>query len=289
MKFVFIGHNYETGSQHMRGVAMAKALQSQGIDAKYTINEKIRNVVIDKDTVCVFIKVVWPETLKLARKNGARLVYDVIDSWVWSNVKHNWDYVIASNKEHKQYLSTLCDSKIVIIPHLHANKRYQKPISKLETIGYIGLDKQFSITAEMQKFCKKADLNWYQSGGGDPKTVEKETLNLDLGLIYATPEMGKLGLNYENTIKFKPATKLTNLFSYGIPTLFNPTTSFDEVVAQDNELQYLRINSIDEMCRKIIELKKHPEKLVNLSNRCYALSEKYDQSQAKEYYLRFTE
>lgn len=286
MRFVFIGHNYETASMYMRGISIAKALQRQGIEAHYVINEKIKSVLIDKETICVFIKVVWPDTLKLAKDAGAKCVYDIIDNWTWSNLRHNWDFVIASNKEHHKFITEQNISSIVI-PHLHTNfNKTRKAISTIKTVGYIGLDKQFVITKEMKGFCSKSGLKWHQGGGGDYKTVEKETLQLDLGLTFVMPAISKSGLNYDNIMKFKPATKLTNYFSYGIPALFNPTTAFTELISADPELQYLVVFKIEDIFNKINELRKNTTKFNDISNRCYALADKYHMNNAKEYYSR---
>jgi hypothetical protein len=264
---------------------MSNALNKQGVEAHYTINEKIKDVKIDKNTICVFIKVVWPDTFNRAQQAGAHLVYDIVDNWTWSNLNHPWDCVIASNKAHKAHIESLVKSKVVIIPHLHTNIiRRRKEIKKILTIGYIGLDKQFSITADATRFCKKAALKWYQASGGDAKTVEKETMILDLGLIYATPAMNQLGLKYDYIIKYKPATKLINLFSYGIPALFNPTTAFLEVIEQDEKLKYLIVNSKEEMFKKVWELKNDLKKFNILSDHCYGIAEKYHSDHASEYY-----
>ena len=291
MRFVFIGHNYETASMHMRGVSITNALNKQGIEAHYTINEKIKTVKVDKSTVCVFIKVVWPDTLARVKAAGARLVYDIIDNWTWSNLNHPFDYVIASNEAHKAHIESLVGKKkrVVIIPHLHTNPtRKRKTINNLNTVGYIGMDKQFAMTNEAIDYCKKAGLKWFQAAGGDAKCVERDTMMLDLGLVYAAPEMGQYGLKYDYVVKYKPATKLTNLFSYGIPALFNPTTAFLEVVAQDEELRYLVVNSKEEIYKKIWELKNDPKKLRFLSDHCFALAEKYHMDHAREYYTKLT-
>ena len=287
MRFVFIGHNYETASMHMRGISIANKLNKQGIEAHYTINEKIKHAKLDGKTVCVFIKVVSPDTYARAKQAGSHLVYDIIDNWTWSNLNHSWDCVIASNDAHKAYIESLGKKRVVVIPHLHTNvARRRKDINSIRTVGYIGLAKQFGATHEAADFCKKAGLRWYQATGSDAKTVEQETMTLDLGLIYATPAMNQSGLKYDYVVKYKPATKLTNLFSYGIPALFNPTTAFLEVIEQDEKLQYLVVNSKEEMFKKVWELKNDPKKLKIISDHCYGIAEKYHMDRASEYYKK---
>ena len=44
MKFVFVGYNHDTGSQHMRGVEIVKSLIKSGIDAKFILNDDIKKI-----------------------------------------------------------------------------------------------------------------------------------------------------------------------------------------------------------------------------------------------------
>lgn len=282
---VLVTYNQRTGSQHMRGWAVYDALKRAGRDVHIVTNDNLKDAPIDRSSTVIIVKTIISETIAHCKKRGAYMVYDIIDNWNWKTLTMGWNAIIASNNEHAKFMAKHHKGKIVTIPHLHTNvSRKRISNTDIKTIGYIGMDKQFALTKEMQTFCAKSGLQWHQSAGGDPVQTETETLKLDLGLIYATSAMSELGLNFEYVMKYKPATKLTNYFSYGVPALFNPTVAFMEVVDQDPKLKYLVVNSPGEMYNKINELRAKPEIYKDLSDRCFALAERYHLDNAPKYY-----
>jgi hypothetical protein len=300
MRFVFIVYEAKgkprTGSQHMRGYAIVDALKRQGVETHVVTHEDLRNAPIDKHSICIIVKAITPDIVSHAKKRNATVVYDMIDNWNWKvlnmpqtvkgmPLSFGFDVVIANNKAHAAHISKYYNGRITIIPHLHTNiHRKRKSIDVINTIGYIGLDKQFALTKEMTQYCNNNKLQWYQANGGDYQTVEQETLKLDVGLIYATNAMQSEGLNYEYVMKFKPATKLINYFSYGIPALFNPTIAFIEAIESDPKLKYLIVNTPIDIYNKINELRENNTLYKDLSNRCFSLSEIYHLDNAKRFY-----
>lgn len=302
MRFVFVvfksSGRPRTGSQHMRGYAVIEALKRQGVETHIVTHENLQDAPIDKNSVCIVIKVVMPSTVAHIKKRGATIAYDIIDNWNWkvfnmTQTERNFtkllafDTVIATNKAHAAHIAKYHNGKIVIIPHLHTNvNRKRKGLNDIKTIGYIGQNEQFALTKEMTQYCNNNGLQWYQTNGGDYQTVEQETLKLDVGLIYATNAMQSEDLNYEYVMKFKPATKLINYFSYGIPALFNPTVSFMEAISSDPVLKYLVVNTPEDIYKKINELRENIELYKDLSNRCFSLSETYHLDNAKRFYTQ---
>ena len=269
----------------MRGWAIYDSLKRAGMDVHIVTNDNLKAAPIEKGTVVVIVKTIIPETIAYCKKRGAYMVYDIIDNWNWKALTMGWNCVIASNFEHAKFLTRHHKGKVVVIPHLHTNvDRKRISSTEIKTVGYIGMDKQFAITNEMQIFCAKSGLQWHQSAGGDPVQTETETLKLDLGLIYATPAMTALGLNYEYVMKYKPATKLTNYFSFGVPALFNPTVAFMEAIDPDPKLKYLVVNSPSDIYKKINELRANPEMYKSLADKVFVLAEKYHLDNAPKFY-----
>jgi len=287
MKFVFITYNNTTASMHMRGTMPAQALRRAGHDVYCVTHGEVENTPMDQNTICVVVKVINQDVISYIKRRRAKIAYDMIDNWNWNNLNSNFDYVIASNESHAQHIKKFYNGKIIIIPHLHTNvARRRKSIPSIKTIGYIGMVKQFDISNEMLNFCIKRNFTWFQAGGSKIATVENETMKLDLGVIYISQAMEKLGLKYEYIRNFKPATKLTNLFSYGIPCLFNPTVSFMEVVASDPGLNFLVVRNKNEIFSKIDKLYNNFNKFKELSDRCYSIANNYHLDNADKYYSR---
>lgn len=288
MKYIFILYDYGTASMNMRGIAVSESLRKAGIDARCVTNDQLNDVKFDKDTIATIIKVPQESTINHLRRHNAKIVFDIIDKFNWESLlKLDFDCVIAANQVHQNKISNYFKKQIVIIPHLHTNAaRKQKTISTINTVGYIGQSIQFPISSDMQKYCHKRGIKWFQAGGDKAKTVEEETLNLDLGVVYIDKSIERHGLDYESVANYKPATKLTNMFSYGIPALFSPTASFMEAIAPDPVLQFLVVNSVDEIYKKVDQLRADNDLYHDLSKRCLIIAENYHIDHASKYYGR---
>lgn len=293
MRYVFILHNFTTPSQVMRGINIAAELNRCGIEARCVTQGDLKSVKVDRKTVCVMVKVFDKAVVNYVRKHKGIMVYDQVDKFDnWDNLKTNFDYIIACNESHVNKIKSInSKSKIVLIPHLHAVKKPRKIITKIDTIGYVGQIIQFCMENEIEKYCMHNKLKWYVSEGNMPKTYESETLNVDLGVIYVDDTVHKNStkhvLNHKNIMKYKPATKITNYFSYGIPCLFVPYDSFLEVIKPKPDLNYLVVNSKKEVLEKIDELRSNSKLLASLCDDCYELGQQYNISKVKSYYTLF--
>lgn len=270
----------------MRGLAITKALKKAGFDAQYINNDQLNDVQIDDDTIGIIVKIPYLDTIKHLRNCNAEIVFDPIDNWKWGNLQFGYDIILANNKVHARQLARFFNGKIVIIPHLHTNiNRLRKKTSIIKMIGYIGSPKQFGMTEEMKTYCAENDLEWFQTSSDNTEIVNEVTQKLDIGVIYLDKSMERFGLNYNNVVTYKPATKLINVLSFGIPCLFTPTVAFMEVVDMDKALDFLVVRSKKEVYEKINALKDDASLYQNLADRCAAVSEYFHTDNAVEYYI----
>lgn len=293
MRYIFVLHNFTTPSQVMRGVNIAKELNRCGIEAHCVTQGDLKSIKIDKKTICIMVKVFDKSVVNYVRKHKGIIVYDQVDKFDdWDILKTEFDYIIACNESHIDKIKSInSKSKVVLIPHLHVVTKPRKFITGINTVGYVGQIIQFCMEDEIKKYCTRNRLKWYVSEGNIPKTYESETLNVDLGVIYVDDTVHKNStkhvLNYKNIVKYKPATKITNYFSYGIPCLFVPYNSFLEVIKPKPNLNYLVVNNKDEVLKKIDELRSNQQLLTSLCDDCYELGQQYNISMAKNYYTLF--
>lgn len=286
MNYVFIIQTTQLGSAVMRGVAVTRALQLAGVDAQCITNNKLHKARIGPDTVAFIVKQPHPETIKHLRAKKATVVFDPVDTDVWSHLGLGYDIVLANHARHAKHISTVFKGPVVIVPHLHTNtERCRKDVQEVKTLGYVGLPHQFSITEDMERYCGERGFLWRQSRSEDTQTVHEMTMAIDLGVIYLDKSLERQGFSFHHAIKYKPATKLINMLSFGIPCLFTPTVAFMEVVSLDPTLRFLVVNSVDQLYEKIDTLISDKALYRDMAIRGAAVSERFHMDRAKELYV----
>jgi hypothetical protein len=287
-KFVFVIYNNETASMHMRGIAVSKALNRHNIESQCITNEQISKVNIDENTICVIIKVPFERTISHIKKHNGKIAFDPVDSWDWNRLKFDHDIVIAAHDKHANHMAQFYKGPIISIPHLHTNvNRTRKKVGQISTVGYVGQHLQLTAGIELKEYCRLNKLKWHMANKKTHSEIEKETLTIDIGVVYVdkSVEDRGLNLNYNNIIDFKPTTKMMNFFSYGIPCIVNDGYySFGQVINADKDMSWLSVKDKHDLLKKISLLRDR--KLYSiLSNKCYAAAEPYHLDNAVEYYV----
>ncbi len=285
MNYVFIVQN-RLGSAVMRGIAVARALRVAGVSARCVTPDQLRKARISRDTVGILVKAPHPWAINHLRRHKATVVFDPVDTLEWHHVGRDYDIVLANNQVHADRISTLFKGDVVVVPHLHTNvQRVRKDVKEIQTVGYVGLPQQFSITAAMKAYCAKKKLRWRQGRSEVTRTVNKMTMKLDLGVIYLDESIERYGFSLHHAVTYKPATKLINVLSFGIPCLFTPTVAFMEVVDLEPALRFLVVDSVDQLHEKIDALVADKDLYGELAKRAVAASEHFHMDRAKEFYV----
>lgn len=283
MSIVFVIDDLTAGNAYIRGILPASGMINNKIDAKYCVANSFNpESVDDKDTV-VFVKYDRLNQSSQVKKNGARVVLDVVDSKKhWMQHRDNLDALIVNTESSRHIIRKTHGFKgpIFKIPHILTNfnkdyigqKRKKLP-EKIKTIGYLGVSDTFTDSQLFHNFCKENNLNWYQNQPSI-NSNEETTLNLDLGCINFVHENKRIGGSYTIT---KPSAKVLNLFSYGIPALFSPYESYIDAIATYNhkELLWCVCGSKEAMFDKIKILQNDRQLYTQLSDSAFNLSKNF--------------
>lgn len=171
--------------------------------------------------------------------------------------------VIAVSENSYDTLKAELPNKIVLIPHHHINfKRAKRPMSKIDTFGYIGSPSPtaFKTYNEIGEELSKLGFNF--------KTVFNYKTRQDAVDLYMGIDVMVIA-PWEDTNPHKIPTKIINAASFGVPTIAYPLAGYKEI-----EGCYVRANNIDEL---LAEAQKFRDKdyYNEWSNKVALMAEKY--------------
>ena len=207
------------GSGEIRGTQMAEYLGAR-LNPEYGYE-------VD---VCVYVKIQPPETYPM--KSYLDII-DGIERMGWIK-KHRDIGVIASSKSGMDYLAKNITNDLFYIPQHHCNfERHKREDREIRTIGVVG-GKGAIMNDEIKR--KLDILHIKPSNRVDAVRAYKQ---LDIQVIW------RLSSN-----PLKNPLKIINAASYGIPTIAYPSKAYEEM-----EGYYYPVWTVDEMIKKIKELK----------------------------------
>jgi hypothetical protein len=276
----------------MRGVFTSKALNSIGYKTSCILDKDLDVEKIESEKIFVFVKYDNLGLTEKVKQKGSTVVFDIVDSKKsWLEYKSNIDFVIAGSDVHIQHIRSNFSGECLRIPHVITNTcdnfklQFRKSLeSEIKTIGYIGTPKTFTDPNDFHNYCVSNDMKWLM---GMPTVTANNNIQMttcvDLGCIYYTHEKQRFGGTVTST---KPATKLMNFFSFGIPALFTHYDSYVEEIVRYgyHDLLWCLCNSKHSMFDKIKILRRDNSFYKSLGDQSFELSRNFHVSKIEEIY-----
>jgi len=293
-ELIFVITNADSGSAFMRGTFISKVLHKKGYKVSLVLDRDLNVADINEEKTVVFVKYDMLCLSKKIKERGGRVVFDVVDSKKhWLEHQENIDTIIAGSNVHIQHMKNISSFKGLFfrIPHVITNTckdyelQYRRQLgNEIKKIGYVGTPSTFTDTNDFYQYCNENNMSWF-SGMPTPRLGNNAdmTMPLDLGCIHYTHEKQRFGGTITST---KPATKLMNFFSFGIPTLFTHYDAYvEEIVRYDyHDLLWCLCNSKQSMFDKINILKNNIELYKDLGEQSFQLSRNFHVSKIEKIY-----
>jgi hypothetical protein len=234
----------------------------------YNDQERIDTNIVRDCNEIIFVRNFLPGLAQQLRSTGKRVGFDLLDrpvadvhklyrtgiddpqvDWsVYSNIP--CDFLIVNNDLTKRMiLEHRRDLSVHVIPHHSCNFKEvenDKP-EKIKTVGYVGLSDQISHQEEIRNYLMNLDVELVVTNPQSRHEVIEAHKKIDVGLIFLNR-----GDYYENVLKFKPNTKLTNFQSFGIPTIACGYQSFLEF-GGDAFLRVETLQNVFDALKNVIE------------------------------------
>ena len=270
-------------SGKIRGIQTASHAGGKFFDSAAVPVESLSNIVI-------LIRNQAGDFAKFLKSRDHIVGYDLLDMPVGdlifrqknvdfgSYIDEAIDFYIVNNSYQKDELSKHTNSRIFIIPHHTVNFENLRTChgKSAKRFAYVGLPSQIDNVEEIEEFCKSlgAEFKIY-----DPKSREdcvSFLKDIDVGIIY----LDKENKWYNEIIAQKPATKLVNFQSFGIPTICTKYNSFKEFGGGAN----IFVNDFEQL-KKSIKMVIEDENLrTEISERAYLNAQKYSIDNVSNYY-----
>lgn len=292
MSIIFVLDNLVAGNAYIRGMLVVMGMKAKSIDAEYVVAKDFNPTTVSENDTVVFVKYDRLGQSSEVKKQGAKVVLDIVDSKKhWFTHRDNLDALIVNTESSKSIIRNRFNFKkpIFKIPHILTNfskdlasQKRKSLSSKPKTLGYIGVSETFTDSNFFENFCNSNGLKWYQSEAS-VATNDASTMEIDLGCINFSHESDRIGGTYTMT---KPSAKLLNLFSYGIPALFSPYESYIDAISSYgyHDLLWCVCGSKHAMVDKVKILIDDHELYKAMSNMSYELSKNFHISNAVNIY-----
>ena len=278
----FVGMS-KRSSGKIRGIQIANHLGVKFFDSSAVPVEDLEKIII-------LIRNQAGDFAKFLKSREHIIGYDLLDMPVGdlifrqknvdfsSYVEEAIDFYIVNNTYQKEELAKHTDSTVFIIPHHTVNFENIRSSTgaKAKRFGYVGLPSQIDSVKEIEGICNSlgAEFNIY-----NPKTREECVSclsEIDVGIVY----LDKNNQWYKEIINQKPATKLLNFQSFGIPTICTRYNSFKEFGAGAN----IFINDFNQLKNAIKMIIEDEDTRKEISDRGYENAQNYSIDKIGEYY-----
>jgi hypothetical protein len=263
LRICFVVSSFSVGSAHLRGVQVSNALVRLGIDSQvhsWLEFEEDAALHLSGFDVYLFVKE-WNHDIALKIKNdtNCKVVLDILDNYLLHDrlIRRDSKYelidaLIVSNTHHKIALHCLgfgVTKPIWVIPHHHTNfhcwaNNTAKPVQCIGFQGDITNRLPEELEQDLRDFCNSRGMKWrafythttqescaHLSPTEINTVIHEQLRSIDIGIIFppVLPD-GITGVDERvwRYLLFKPATRLINFFSHGIPTICYPYVSFLE-------------------------------------------------------------
>jgi hypothetical protein len=154
------------------------------------------------------------------------------------------DFYIVNNDIMLNEMKKVTDKPVYVIPHHNCNflKKHNMLKGRPKRLGYIGLPEQTIHEDSMISLCKKLDISFTSQDVTSHDQLDEAFSKIDIGVVYFDRIESKK--EYQDKILlYKPATKLSNFQSYGIPTVCLPYESFKQFGGSKN----IFVNNFEEL------------------------------------------
>ncbi len=170
------------------------------------------------------------DTVARIRDAGVVQVWDPLDRYDWRAIGRYAPYVdafLAANHTHAVVLRRRYGLPATRIPHHHCNMDEVTiaPDRTPATLGYIGGRDYWPLN---RRLVRRLDYPVFSSVE-TPRPMVEGYLGVDVGFAYRVDA---------NAVSYKPATKLVNFMSFGIPSVLNPETGYLEVARHGEACLY---------------------------------------------------
>ena len=269
MKVCFVVKDLRVGSALLRGYQVSQALSQLGVLSRTIDWDGLTTEVLsdlDDWDIVLFVKEWSPDlAAKIKQQTSARLILDVYDNYnLHKTIDREGDHCelvdafIVTGVYHQIALKRWFlgeDRPIGIIPHHHTNfasvvNDITKPIKTVGFQGDFSNHLSRALERKLQHFCDSHNLEWLTFYG--QKTAKQcvdlpfmEVNNIihhqlsliDVGIIFPPKRVpGKPPPSVHDPLfellLYKPATRLLNFLSHGVPTICYPYISHLEVCVQ---------------------------------------------------------
>ena len=233
---------------------------------------------IGSNPITIIVRNHIPTAAAIHRKAGKLVGYDVCDMpagdafFGKKNISieqychPDYDFFIVNNDSCAKDLMQHTDKPVYVIPHHTVNyEAFKNEVrEKVQRIGYVGLPEQLSRSKEISDYCKGKGIDFFSAHPNSREECDAAFRKIDIGIVFLdssthNPELLKL------VKRFKPNTKMSNMQSYGIPTV---SVSYDSY-EQFGKGVFVRVENIDELISEIDSLIDNYDKRSSLSGRSY--------------------
>jgi len=268
MKICFIVYALNVGSAFLRGYQITESLARHNIEAHILdwpdLTIKLSREKSLEYNIFIFVKEWSPELVSMIKKkSNAKIIIDIVDNYQlhdeFSYNKVSYDlvdvFVVPTTYQKMLLTQRFLNYKkkpVWVIPHHHTNfyNLINDVIRPVNCIGFQGtVSNRIPKTLEkkLKFFCKSHKIKWKSFFTRGIKIlynslsiseinllVQHQLDNIDIGIIFP-PDNSSISNPIEREkftmelLLFKPATRLLNFLSHGIPTICYPYTSYLEV------------------------------------------------------------
>jgi hypothetical protein len=228
-KTLFVYRRSWFGSAQIRAFQIGQALGSDTLG----VRDLTPDIAGSYDAI-VYVKTFPPnKLLEQIRARGVKQIFDPIDEFRWWKIwlcKSFVDAFIASNLSHAFYLEKRFGAPAVVLPHHHCNYDELRipPGRTPPTLGYIANDKRWRLNRRIAQRLSLPIVTSFSQREGR-KGLPEIFMSVDIGFEFR---------NEPTDLRFKPATKVVNFMSFGIPSVLPPEIGYLEVARHGEQCLY---------------------------------------------------
>lgn len=197
-----------------------------------------------------------------------------------------YDFFIVNNDLCASDLRQHTDKPVYVIPHHTVNYDAAKNEvrERVQRIGYVGLPEQLSRSQEISKYCKGKGIEFFSAHPNSREECDAAFKKIDIGIVFLDSSTHNAEL-LSLVKRFKPNTKISNMQSYGIPTV---SVSYDSY-EQFGKGVFVRAENIDELISGIDSLVSDFDTRISLSARSYEVGCEVSVERVAKMYARMAE
>jgi len=268
MKICFIVYALNVGSAFLRGYQITESLARHNIKADILnwpdLAIKLSCEKSLEYNIFIFVKE-WSQDLAgmIKKKSKGKIIIDIVDNYQLHDEftcnKVSYDladlFIVPTTYQKILLTQRFLNYKkkpVWVIPHNHTNfynliNDVTRPVNCIGFQGTISNRLPKTLEKKLKNFCKSHKIKWRNFFIQEIKLlynflpiskinqlIQHQLDSIDIGIIFPPDNSGikniiKMEKSTMELILFKPATRLVNFLSHGIPTICYPYTSYLEV------------------------------------------------------------